>query len=282
MAKGISIHIGVNSVDPDHYQGWSGPLNACEADAEDMAALAESRGFATQRLITTRATRSSVIAALQGAADRLTGGDLLFLTYAGHGGQVPDNNDDEPDGHDETWCLFDGELIDDELYDLFATFKPGVRIAVLSDSCHSGSVIRDGFIAAMRESGVLATMTAGEGTTLPASRAMPASVALRVYRKHRDFYAGLQARIPSDVEDKVRASVILISGCQDNQTSSDGTFNGLFTANLLRVWNKGLFRGDYAQLHKSIIARMPPVQTPNYFRIGPPSPEFEKQVPFTP
>ncbi len=281
MAKGISIHIGLNTVDPDHYQGWSGPLNACEADAEDMAGLAESRGLATQRLITPRATRDNVIAALQGAADKLTGGDLLFLTYSGHGGQIPDNNDDEPDGNDETWCLFDGELIDDELHDLFAAFKPGVRIAVLSDSCHSGTVLRNGFMAAMRESGVLATMTAGEGTSLPAVRAMPASVALRVYRKHREFYSGLQARIPRDVVDRVRAHVLLLSGCQDNQTSSDGAFNGLFTANLLRVWNKGLFKGDYARFHKAIVDRMPPVQTPNFFRIGPPSPAFEKEAPFT-
>ncbi len=35
MAKGVSVHIGVNEVDPAHYGGWSGKLNACEADAEN-------------------------------------------------------------------------------------------------------------------------------------------------------------------------------------------------------------------------------------------------------
>ena len=44
MAKGIALHIGLNSVDPKRYEGWSGPLNACEADANDMADLAQSRG----------------------------------------------------------------------------------------------------------------------------------------------------------------------------------------------------------------------------------------------
>jgi len=37
MAKGIALHIGLNSVDPHKYEGWSGPLSACEADANDMA-----------------------------------------------------------------------------------------------------------------------------------------------------------------------------------------------------------------------------------------------------
>ena len=46
MAKGSSLHIGLNSVDPQHYEGWSGPLNACEADANDMVDLANTRSFA--------------------------------------------------------------------------------------------------------------------------------------------------------------------------------------------------------------------------------------------
>jgi metacaspase-1 len=79
----------------------------------------------------------------------------------------------------------------------------------------------------------------------------------------------------------VRASVILISGCQDNQLSADGNFNGLFTGNLLRVWNNGEFKGDYRRFHKAIKRNMPPDQTPNYFRVGPLDLNFEKQPPFT-
>lgn len=40
MPQGISVCIGLNSVDPNHYQGWRGSLVACEADADDMAAIA--------------------------------------------------------------------------------------------------------------------------------------------------------------------------------------------------------------------------------------------------
>ena len=37
-ARAMSLHIGLNAVDPKHYGGWSGPLAACEFDANDLAA----------------------------------------------------------------------------------------------------------------------------------------------------------------------------------------------------------------------------------------------------
>src|SRR5678815_3771458 len=77
------------------------------------------------------------------AAKLLAAGDLYFLSYSGHGGQVPDVTGEEDDKKDETWCLFDGQLIDDELYYELSRFGEGVRILVLSDSCHSGTVTRE-------------------------------------------------------------------------------------------------------------------------------------------
>jgi hypothetical protein len=56
---------------------------------------------------------------------------------------VPDENNDEGDGADETWCLQDRQFLDDELFQHFRLFKPGVRIIVISDSCHSGTVTKD-------------------------------------------------------------------------------------------------------------------------------------------
>jgi hypothetical protein len=117
MATGRSIHIGLNSVDPDHYDGWSGQLTACEFDANDMQSIAESRGFQSTKLLTQVATAEAVTGAIQGAASELGQGDFLFLTYSGHGGQVPDTNaEKEPDQSDETWVLYDRQLIDDELF----------------------------------------------------------------------------------------------------------------------------------------------------------------------
>jgi len=72
----------------------------------------------------------------------------------------------------------------------------------------------------------------------------------------------------------------LISGCQDNQFSQDGTYNGLFTANLLNVWDDGQFKDSYKTFHKRIVSQMPAEQTPNYYVIGKSNLDFEKKIPF--
>lgn len=143
MATGISLHIDLNSVDPKHYNGWDGQLNACEADAKDMAKLAKKQGFSESSvLLTKNATVDAVKAGILAASKKLSKGDLFFLTYSGHGGQTPDKNADEADRMDETWVLYDRQFVDDELHQIYTKFKSGVRILVLSDSCHSGTVTR--------------------------------------------------------------------------------------------------------------------------------------------
>ena len=77
-----------------------------------------------------------------------------------------------------------------------------------------------------------------------------------------------------------KASVILISGCQDSQTSMDGNRNGAFTEQLMAVWDKGAFKGTYGRLHAKVKAGMPATQVPNLFQIGPPG-TFATERPFT-
>ncbi len=276
MPQGISVAIGLNSVDPKHYSGWSGDLSACEADAEDMAAIANSRSFKSQILLTKNATRAKVVSAISGAAKKLKSGDIFMLSYSGHGGQVPDVDGEEDDNMDETWCLYDGEILDDELNALYATFAAGVRILLFSDSCHSGTVAKAAFLNG--------TSSAPKTSANPSGvvyRAMPNDIARRVYRDHQKFYNGLQTKVKKAKSATVKASVLLISGCQDNQLSADGTFNGLFTGNLLRVWSNGQFKGNYTDFHKAILRLMPPQQSPNLFRDGSLNATFESQIPFT-
>jgi hypothetical protein len=282
VAKGISLHIGLNSVDPKHYAGWSGDLVACEADAGDMERIAARAGYATKTLLTKQGSRAAVRAGIEEAAKRLEKGDIFLITYSGHGGQLPDVNDDEPDGNDETWCLYDGEIVDDELYQLYARFVEGVRVFVLSDSCHSGSVIkqyRD--IASRSGTEVLNSRDGAIDAVRP--RTMPPDVALRVYRQNREEYDSYLKQFPSEKSSKadLRARVRLISGCQDNQTSLDGTFNGLFTGTLLKVWKEGAFAGDYSDFHRAILARMPATQSPEHMVIGPANTAYDAQTPFT-
>jgi hypothetical protein len=275
MPRGVSLHIGLNEVDPNHYGGWSGPLNACEADADDMEAIARSKNFTATKLLTKSATRNRVLEAIDAAAKSLQSGDIFFLTYSGHGGQLPDKNNDEDDGMDETWCLFDGQMVDDELYARYAKFASGVRVLVFSDSCHSGTVTKLAFHAGR-------AAAAAPATNGRRYRLMPWDAALRTYRQNRSFYDPiLSKRNVKESKKSVKATVLLISGCQDNQLSADGAFNGLFTGTLLAVWSNGGFSGDYRLFHKKIVQRMPPDQTPNYYLVGAANAAFEAQQPFT-
>jgi hypothetical protein len=276
MAKGISIHIGLNRVDPNHYQDeygnpWDGALSGCEGDAADMQALAEKQGFSTQVLLNEEATAERVSGAISKAAKELKKGDILFLTYSGHGGQVPDRNgpEDEEDEMDETWCLYDRQLIDDELYALWGKFEAGVRILMLSDSCHSGTVAKDPNFGKLAPTGG------------PALRLTPKSVQDGTYEKFGWLYDKIQEEHPAGEQTDIAANVILISGCQDNQFSSDGDKNGLFTGTLLRVWNKGKFRGSVVRFWRRIVEQMPLYQSPNLFKVGVADRKFERQRPFT-
>jgi hypothetical protein len=109
---------------------------------------------------------------------------------------------------------------------------------------------------------------------------MPRDIALRVYMDHEKFYDKLQQR-SSTGRKRMDATAVLISGCQDNQTSADGDRNGLFTETLRAVWKNGKFTGDYHGFHQSVVKLMPPTQSPNYFTIGRTNEEFESQKPFT-
>lgn len=277
MPTGQALALGLNSVDPKHYGGWSGELNACEADAEDMTSIGKSRGFKVTTLLTKEATRERVIKAIRKASRTLKSGDIFMLSYSGHGGQLPDRNEDEADAMDETWCLYDGELVDDEMYSLYGGFAPGVRILVFSDSCHSGSVTKVAYYQ-----NKMNMRTSNLDMHEVKYRFMPSDVARRTYRLNKDFYDNILKKTDlKEVEDKVKASVLLISGCQDNQLSQDGDFNGLFTSQLLAVWKDGTFKGTYRRLQKDIVKRMPPDQTPNYYVVGQKDTRFERQQPFT-
>jgi metacaspase-1 len=287
--RALSLHIGLNEVSGAAYSGWTGPLAACEFDAKDMAALARLRGMKPTLLLTKHGTRAKVLANLRSAAKELGAGDLFFMSYSGHGGQVPDVTGEEADKQDETWCLYDGQLIDDELYFELSRFKTGVRILVLSDSCHSGTVVRAGPPA--------------PGTPSARPKLMPPAVGLRVYTEHQAFYDRLQRDVAKAAGDapvdpdtalanvtvserltaivtQFKPAVVLISGCQDNQTSMDGDHNGAFTEQLLKTWNQGAFSGSYASLHSRVRAGLPPTQSPNLFTLGPAA-AFLKQGPFT-
>jgi len=277
MPRGISIHIGLNHVNPTAYGGWDGELAGCINDARDMKAIADSLGYTSTIVTDAQATAAEVARLIGQAARQLSSGDICLVTYSGHGGQMNDVTSDEPDDKDETWVLWDRQMLDDELNGLWASFSVGVRILLISDSCHSGTVARMGAFQRKFRNVEFAAEYELHPNQAPRLRLGNPIALLRNYEANRGDYEVSQW-VPKPI---VHASVTLISGCQDNQFSADGDRNGLFTQRLLEVWNKGAFTGNYERFHSAILARMPSDQSPNLFKTGIASAAFDAEKPFT-
>jgi hypothetical protein len=271
--RGISLHLGVNRCSADHYRGWEGPLSSCENDVDVMLAIAKSQGFETRELKTVSATRDAVRGAILEAARTLSAGDLFLVSYSGHGGQVRDVTGEESDGKDDTWCLYDGQLLDDELNVLLAEFAAGVRVLVLSDSCHSGTMLKD-ISDPRHDTGIIDDFVY--------SRAMPRSAAVETFKNNRSFYAQIQDALPSP-RPEIRASVRLLSGCQEHEESFGNKEFGRFTNAVKTVFADGAFSGSYKAFHREIVAAVAKAmnpQTPGHALIGKPDPNYDNQPPF--
>jgi hypothetical protein len=267
--RALSLHIGVNSVDPKHYAGWKGELKCCEFDADDMVRIAKAGGMKPKVLHTKNATREKVFAALKEAAKELKAGDLFFLSFSGHSGQVLDVTGDELDLMDETWCLYDAQVIDDEVHAELGKFAKGVRVIVISDSSTGGSVPRP-FVP--------------EPDPPPAgqrARLVAPLLAQKVYFQNEKFYDANQRAAKRNMNPDAGPAIIAILGCQHNQAAMEGKDNGVFTDRLLYAWNQGSYEGNYLRFFELVVSRMPSTQTPMWRNYGNAA-AFMLQKPFAP
>ena len=279
MATSLSLHIGVNKVDPSHY-GSEAPLRGCENDARDMQAIATSVGYQTGILLTNDALSTTFLDYVSTAAKSLVPGDTFLLTLACHGSQIDDATGDEDDGKDETWCLYDRMIIDDEVYAAFNKFSEGVRIFVVSDSCHSGTSTR-ALLAAIEEN-----QNFSRSLNLPLGagfRCIDPFLDRSFFTRHMQQYASIKKAASREGSRSLNGGpdVVLISGCQDNQTSADDVANGFFTNHLKLVWNGGAFQGDFHAFKQKISTSMDTqTQVPNLFGYGQTVQEFMRERPF--
>ncbi|MFD4407542.1 caspase family protein [Nocardia sp. NPDC058499] len=139
----VSIHLGLDEVDEDHY-GSKLKLPSCSNDAKKMQEIAIAIGYDPVLLVNEDATTSNFSGFLRSCAGNLFADDCLFISFSGHGSQIPNtSNDFEEDELDETLCFFDRMLIDDELHTLLADLRAGVRVHVVFDSCHSETALKE-------------------------------------------------------------------------------------------------------------------------------------------
>ena len=140
--KKTALCIGINN-----YPGTHMDLAGCVNDAEDWATELAARGFTVSKLLDAQATKAAMVAGFKSIIGAAASGDVVVITYSGHGTYVPDTDGDEADGLDEALCPYDiqtnrAAFIDDEIHAIFASRKSGVRLVLVADSCHSGTVTR--------------------------------------------------------------------------------------------------------------------------------------------
>jgi len=160
----------------------------------------------------------------------------LFFHYSGHGSYVKDLNGDEIDHRDETICPIDydkaGMIIDDEIRALLVDKLPaGAKLWSIMDCCHSGTACDLRF-----------------------------NYTMNLYNDHKEYSINSLNK-----HAKTAASVVLLSGCRDDQTSADAyirseyKFMGALTFSFIdsiKDLKKAGKPVTYARLMKHLLVKM--------------------------
>jgi uncharacterized caspase-like protein len=299
---GISIHVGVNATKAPGISVQS--LFGCENDAEDMRKLARARQFAPLdanddvTIIRDKATFENVLGKIRLAADKLVAGDTFLFTFSGHGTRRGAEDPTETDLKDETLVLHDKLLVDNVLRRrVWPKFKQGVRVVMVSDSCHSGGLAMAVTDNSESETAAVASSSgspidmapsgsAGAGvrrsaipTPVPADwqatpkngfrvRTIPESQAQQHFEMLKQFYKELRDSLPA-AAPPLDATVLLLAACEEFETTKDGLPNGVFTKALLDVLSANGTQ-TYNQLKVNIRAKLQQASNPVVRVIGPP------------
>lgn len=252
-----AVCVGIND-----YPGQYNDLSGCVNDAKDWAQLLKSEfgfGANVRSLLDGEATRDNMLSALDDLVAKSQEGDVAVFTYSGHGTWVYDRGErDESDNRDEALCAYDGNIIDDEIRAILRQMKPGARLTVISDSCHSGSVTRQ---VLMRHH----ARDRRSGEPAPKARYMPPPDELDAVR---GMVLPVRRRIMYPESDMAE---LLLTGCNATEYSYDafigGRYNGAMTAHAVSLI-KSNPRQTYREMHRKLRELLP---SPRY----PQSPQLE-------
>lgn len=277
-----ALLIGIN------YEGTKSKLSGCINDVLNVKHFLESFiseeiefKMMTDNTVE-KPTRENIINAFQWLITGVKEGDQLFLHYSGHGGWVPDRqrkNDkysvvgDEEDGRDETLVPLDfqknGMIVDDEIRQRFINKIPkGVVLYILLDCCHSATTFDLRFT--YRFNGPIKSKTLKHISIKSRLMQLCGKCSKNKFSKNnvqvkvqvKDQAKQLQSKKSKNKPPKIteyyirkyyaykatKGQVIIISGCQDKQYSSDAylynpkkgkyEFQGAMTNAFLYVMNK--------------------------------------------
>jgi metacaspase-1 len=277
MATGMSIHVGVNDT---QAPGVSASLVGCDEDARRMFKLARDRGFVGVNdgdddvpILGGNATRDKVLAKILIAAEKLQAGDIFLFTFSGHGTRRGQEDDVEVDENDETLVMQDRFLVDNVLQKLvWPSFKEGVRVVMVSDSCHSGGVAMS-LVRSEDDSsnGSSSVVTEAVPTMRNVQRGPRGNFRIRTiseienqthFELLKEFYAKVRSDLPQ-VAPLIKANILLLAACREHETTKDGDPNGVFTRELLKAFNSNGSK-TYRQLMSEIAVNLEAAGEPSH------------------
>jgi len=194
-----ALFVGVN------YPGTSATLRGCINDVRTMRNLLErtlkfpindtrilvdqdADSFTGNKVQVGKPTRAEIQQGIKWLVSGAKAGDTLFFHYSGHGTHIDELvKGSEASGYDEAICPCDynssGVIRDDDLRKLLVnSLPPGVRVTAVFDCCHSGTILDLPYVADFGS---------------------------------REVHSN-QRSTSTDP-----ASVLMFSGCRDDQTSAD-------------------------------------------------------------
>ncbi|MFT7670822.1 MAG: hypothetical protein ACI8X5_003535 [Planctomycetota bacterium] len=154
----IALLVGINKYAAGEWAPQA--LSGCINDVANMQALLIERfGFDPKEirvLLNEAATHEALIQAFdEHLLRKVRPGSTVVLYLSGHGSRIPDASGDfsaEPDGYDSTFLAYDSradklrgerDVTDDELRSLLSVLTHVTdQVIVISDTCHSGGIVR--------------------------------------------------------------------------------------------------------------------------------------------
>ena len=253
-----ALLVGINK-----YKQSGSDLRGCVNDITNMMTLLSNtykfKPDNIRLLADDRATKKGIIDRLNWLILDAKPGDELVFHYSGHGSQVRDRNGDElNDRKDEILCPHDLDwndpFTDDILADIFKKLTKGAFLTMVCDSCHSGSMTRSFFVNPNYKE---KSKKKRDKFLVP-----PVDIQHRSYNRSllTNSLGKKQGRAGSYVRPPEQNHV-LISGCQDNQTSADAyidrKYQGALTATLLKViYNNNNKNKTWEQINRGVNRRL--------------------------
>jgi hypothetical protein len=217
VGKSKAVLFGIN-----YNNSPDAKLRGCINDVNNIASLLRSKMHFnevttyTDEFSDAPVTKRNILNVLKELAEQCRTEELtrVWIHFSGHGSQVRDTNHDEIDGLDECFIASDyrigGIITDDEFNMYFRSFPTSTQIICVFDCCHSGSMLD-----------------------------------LKYSYKCNDnmnVYQTSDMRSQSGGSNEMKHNIIMLSGCEDDQTSADAynvmnrrTFTGALSSCLIQT-----------------------------------------------